>query len=171
MSIRAFYDYWPQYNRRMIEVVAPLTDDELALSCAKGGWPIWATVAHTAGARIYWLCHVAGEPGVETTPFTEPEIGWEDDLNTARSASELVHALESTFGVVEAVLDRWEPEMLGETITRRYQGVSQAHSRSSIIQRLLTHDAYHCGELSQTLGVLDLPQIDMWRSARSGPAS
>ena len=41
--------------------------------------------------------------------------------------------------------------------------VGQVHSRASILQRLLTHEAYHCGELSQTLGIHGLPQIDLWR--------
>jgi hypothetical protein len=27
---------------------------------------------------------------------------------------------------------------------------------------MFSHDAYHCGELSQTLGVHGLPQIDLW---------
>jgi len=31
-----------------------------------------ATVGHTAAARVYWLCGVLGEPGAETTPFTDP---------------------------------------------------------------------------------------------------
>jgi uncharacterized damage-inducible protein DinB len=165
MSIRAFYDQWPQYNRRMVEVVAPMTDEQLGLSHVAGGWPIWATVGHTAGARVYWLCQVAGEPGIETTPFPDPENGgWEDDLDTPRGAAELVTALQTTFVVVEGVLDRWTPGMMGEPITRRYGGVSRDHTRTSILQRLFSHDAYHCGELSQTLGILDLPQIDLWRS-------
>jgi hypothetical protein len=38
------------------------------------------------------------------------------------------------------------------------------HARASILQRLFSHDAYHSGELSQTLGILGLPQIDLWRT-------
>jgi hypothetical protein len=53
--------------------------------------------------------------------------------------------------------------MLGEKIERSYGDTRQVHSRSSILQRLLTHEAYHCGELSQTLGIAGLPQIDLWR--------
>lgn len=164
MSILAFYDQWPQYNRRMVEVVAPMTDEQLALSA--GGWPMWATVGHTAGARVYWLCQVAGEPGIESTPFPDPESGgWEDDLDTPRRADELVMALDTTFAVVAGCLERWTPEMLAEPITREYGGVSRQHTRGSILQRLFSHDAYHCGELSQTLGILGLPQIDLWRAS------
>jgi hypothetical protein len=53
--------------------------------------------------------------------------------------------------------------MLPEEVERWFGDNHQLHSRASILQRLLTHDAYHCGELSQTLGIAGLPQIDLWR--------
>lgn len=165
MSIRLFYDQWAQYNLRMVEVIGAMSDEHLTVRPAAGRWPIWATVGHTAGARVYWLCAVLGEPGVEDTPFTDPSgAGWEDDLNTPRGADQLVAALQTTWGVVDGCLDRWTPEMLTDTFTREYGDVRRIHTRGSVLQRLFSHDAYHCGELSQTLGVFELPQIDLWRS-------
>ena len=164
MSIRRFYDRWPQYQRRLREVIAGMTDPQLALRPAPDGMPIWATVGHCAGARVYWLCGVVGEPGADATPWPDPDgEGWEDDLDHPRTAAELVAALDSTWAIVDGVLDRWTPEALGGTVERRDAGTVQVHSRASILQRLLTHDAYHCGELSQTLGIHGLPQIDLWR--------
>ena len=155
---------WPQYNRRLREVIGAMTAEQLAVRPSPDLWPIWAIVGHTAGARVYWLCDVIGEPGVETTPFVAGvEAGWEDDLDHPRGAQELVEALDSTFGVVEGCLDRWTPEMLADEISRDYEGTIQMHTRGSILQRLFSHDAYHCGELSQTLGIAGLPQIDIWR--------
>ncbi len=163
-SIRPFYDMWPQYNRRLREVVAAMTPVELAVRPAPDRWPVWATVGHTAAARVYWLCDVIGEPGAETTPFpVGTEEAWEDDLDHPRDAGELIEALDSTFAVVDAVLDRWTPAMLADPIRREYGGTAQVHHRGSVLQRLFSHDAYHCGELSQTLGMHDLPQIDLWR--------
>jgi uncharacterized damage-inducible protein DinB len=165
MSIRRFYDRWPQYNRRLTEVVGAMTDEQLAIRPSSERWPIWATVGHTAGARPYWLCTVLGEPGAEATPFSDPNgDGWEDHLDHPKTAAELVRALDTTFAIVDAVLDRWTPEMLEETVERHYAGQVQVHARASILQRLLTHEAYHSGELSQTLGIHGLPQIDPWRS-------
>ncbi len=162
-SLRAAYGMWPQYNRRLRDVIDAMSDEQLAIRSSSDRWPIWAIVGHTAAARVYWLCTVAGEPGREATPFhRDAEEGWEDDLDHSRSADELVHALDSTFGIVEACLDRWTPNMLGDEITRHFAGTTQVHTRSSILQRLLTHEAYHCGELSQTLGIHGLPQIDLW---------
>lgn len=162
-SVRAAYDMWPQYNRRLRDVIGAMSPKELALRPSADRWPIWATVGHSAGARVYWLCDIVGEPGVETTPLDNPaEAGWEDDLGHPRDADELVHALDTTFAIVERCLDRWTMDMLADEIGREYGGTVQVHTRGSILQRLFSHDAYHCGELSQTLGMFGLPQIDLW---------
>jgi len=164
MSIRLFYDRWPQYNRRLTEIVGAMTDEQLAIRPAPELMPIWATVGHTAGTRVYWLCAILGEPGADATPFDPTnDVGWEDDLDHPRSAEELVTALDTTWAIIDRLLDRWTPEMLGEEVERVYGDRRQVHSRASILQRLLTHEAYHCGELSQTLGIAGLPQIDLWR--------
>ncbi|HSK93085.1 MAG TPA: DinB family protein [Candidatus Angelobacter sp.] len=164
-SIRPAYERWPQYNRRLRDVIAVMSPDELAIRPAPDSWPIWATVGHTAAARVYWLCEVIGEPGIDTTPFRDlaSGTGWEDDLEHARDADELASAIDSTFAIVEACLDRWTVRMLADEIEREFGGTTQVHTRGSILQRLFSHDAYHCGELSQTLGIHGLPQIDLWR--------
>ena len=164
MPIRQFYDRWPQYNRRLTEVVAALTDEQLAIKPGPERWPIWATVGHTAAMRLYWLCSVLEEPGAEGTPWADlPDDGWEDHLDQPRSGSELVWALDSTWTVVDGVLNGWTLDMLGQVVERVNGDMREFHTRSSILQRMLTHDAYHCGELSQTLGIAGLPQIDLWR--------
>jgi uncharacterized damage-inducible protein DinB len=163
MSIRVFYGMWPQYDRRLREVVAAMSDDDLAIRPSPELWPIWATVGHTAGVRVYWLCTVLGEAGAEKTPFADGGDGWEDDLDHPRSAAELVTALETTWAIIDHCLDHWTPAMLEEPVERMYGEQRQVHSRASILQRLFSHEAYHCGELSQTLGIAGLPQIDLWR--------
>jgi len=164
MTIRAFYDRWPQYDRRLIEAIAPLSDEQLAIRPSPKHWPIWAIVGHLAGTRVYWLCHVAGEPGAESTPWPNlGDEGWEDDLSRPRSASELVGALESTFAIVDRLLDTWTPAMLVEEFERTYGDQRQVHSRTSILQRLLTHEAYHDGELAIALGNHGLEPVYIWR--------
>jgi uncharacterized damage-inducible protein DinB len=166
MTIRLFYDRWPQYNRRLTEIVGAMSDEQLAIRPAPDLWPIWATVGHTAGARVYWLCGVLGESGADTTPFTDPfsdDNSWEDHLDHPRSAAELATALDTSWAIIDRCLDRWTPAMLEESFERFYGDQRQVHTRASILQRLFSHDAYHCGELSQTLGIHELPQIDLWR--------
>jgi hypothetical protein len=163
-TFRLIFDMWPQYNRRLREVVADMTDEQLAIRPSADRLPIWATVGHTVAMRVYWLCDVIGEPGGETTPFFDGQtIDWADDLDHPRGADELVGGIDSTFRLLEGCLDRWTLDMVGDLIHRDYDGNVQVHHRGSIVQRLFSHEAYHCGELSQTLGIHGLPQIDLWR--------
>ena len=164
MSIRSAYSMWPQYNRRLRDVIGGMTDEQLAIRAAPDLLPIWAVVGHTAAMRVYWLCDVVGEAGADATPVWNGEtVDWADDLDHPRGADELVEALDSTYAIVDRCLDRWTPDMLDEEIRRDYAGTTQVHTRASILQRLLTHEAWHSGELSQTLGIHKLPQIDLWR--------
>jgi uncharacterized damage-inducible protein DinB len=126
-------------------------------------WPIWATAAHMAGTRVYWLCVVLGEPGAERTPFSDSaNEGWEDDLNHPRRPDELVLALESSWAIVASCLDRWTPEMLGDEFFRERDGQTQVHTRQSVLMRMITHEASHAGEIAQTLGMYGSKELDLW---------
>jgi uncharacterized damage-inducible protein DinB len=168
-SIAPLYADWRDYNRRMVEHLRSLTPEDLALVPPQGpnpsrdNWPIWAIAAHTVGARVYWLCHVFGEPGAETTPFSDPSgFGWEDDLEHVRTGSEVAGAWESTWRIVESCLERWTPAMLAETIDRKGATAVQRHSRQSILLRMINHEAYHAGEISLIEGMHGRPQYDPW---------
>ena len=106
-----------------------------------------------------------GEPGAETTPFIDPAsgIGWEDDLATPRSAAEVVGALETSWRIVAGCLERWTPDMLEVAFPRiGMDGREQMHTRQSVLMRMLSHDAYHAGEISLALGENGLTAIDLW---------
>lgn len=162
-NIAPFYAGWRFTNERLVERIGALSLEQLELRAASGLWPIWATAAHIAGARVYWLCAIFKEPGAERTPFTGPTgEGWEDDLTHPRRASELIDALESSWKIVEDCLERWTAAMLQVEFRREVDNQIQIHTRQSVVMRLLTHDAEHCGEISQTLGVHGLTEIDLW---------
>ena len=69
-TIRPAYSAWPDFNRRFRDVIAAMTDEQLAIQPSPDRWPLWATVGHVACQRVFWLCDFAGEPGAETTRFT-----------------------------------------------------------------------------------------------------
>jgi uncharacterized damage-inducible protein DinB len=166
MSIRAAYSVWPLYNRRLREVVGALSDEQLALRPSPERWPIWATVGHTACQRVFWLCVFAGEPGAETTPF--PDSGHscpgDEDLENFLDGAALAGALDSSFRIVERCLDRWTWDGLAEEVRLPSEngGPDRVHTRGWVLQRIFSHDVYHCAELNEALGALGLPQIDLW---------
>ena len=163
-SIRPAYSSWPGYQRRLRDAVAAMTDEQLAIRPTPERWPIWASVGHLACQRVFWLCDFAGEPGAETTRFTNAgyDCPGDDDLEHVLGAAELVEALESTFRIVEGCLDRWTLEMLDEVLRRPEWDASWVHTRGAVIQRVFAHDLSHIAELNETLGRAGLPQIDLW---------
>ena len=56
-------------------------------------------IGHTAAMRVYWLCAVVGEPGIETTPFWDgtEAIDWAEraigEADRAGAKAVLVQAL------------------------------------------------------------------------------
>jgi hypothetical protein len=163
-SIRAAYPKWPEYDRRLREVVASLTDAQLAIRPSPERWPLWASIGHVACQRVFWLCDVAGEPGAQTTPFTNAayDCPGDDDLEHVLDAPALVHALTSTFRIVEACLDRWTPAMLDEVIRPDDWGADPPKSRGEIISRVFAHDVSHITELNEAFGNASLIQVDLW---------
>lgn len=180
-SIRPFYADWAGYNRRIVDGLDALDPDALALKVpGSEHWPVWAIAAHMAGTRIFWLCEIFGEPPMEPMPFAQPGgMGWEDDLATPRSAPEVAGALRSSWTVVSGCLSRWTPAMLEDRFERVSSSRTEIHTRQSILLRLLTHEAYHVGEISLALGSNGRQPIDLWpgsdwaadapRSLREGP--
>lgn len=168
--VATLFPDWPQYARRLRDGVAGLTMDQLGLRAGPDHDPIWALAAHIAGARAYWLCGIFGEPGAAETPFTDPATGegWEDDPDHPRSGEELAWALDSTWAIVQGCLERWTLEDLALSATREGVGPVQVHTRASVLNRLLTHEAFHAGEISQVLGVHGLPAIDLWARRGAG---
>jgi uncharacterized damage-inducible protein DinB len=164
VTVAPLFRGWSLLNERLVAALRDLPPEVLALPVGSDSWPIWASASHVAGGRVYWLCHIAREPGVETTPFDDPQRGWEDDPGHPRDGRELAWALESSWRIVQHALDTWTLDSLdGEVKRVRADGEVQYHTRQSLLYRMLTHDAYHTSEISLVLGSHGLGEIDIWR--------
>ena len=165
-TIAPLFRGWQLQNERLVARLRDLKPEQLQLPIGSPSWPVWASASPVAGARVMWLCHVFKEPGAETTAFGDLDLmrtGWEDDLEHPRGADELWHALESSWKIVGRCLSTWTPDSLEQEARRVREGEVQTHTRQSVLLRLITHDAYHCGEMSLVLGSQGLGEIDLWR--------
>lgn len=164
LAIRPAYSSWPRYNERLRTAVANLTEEQLGRSPGPDRWPIWATIGHAACQRVFWLCDFAGEPGADTTPFTNAgyDCPGDDDLEHVLDGPALAAALDSTFAIVDGVLDRWTLDSLDEEIRRPEFGPDWVHTRGAVIQRVFSHDVAHVAELNEVLGEAGLPLVNLW---------
>ena len=163
LPAEAAFPDWPQYASRISAAVRGLSDEQLALRASPGHLPLWILAAHIASARLYWLCLVCGEPGLENSEVLDATgDGWDDHEDRPRSGDELAGALDGSWAVLADCLTRWTPDLLTGEVARERRGRTERHTRISILNRLLSHDAYHAGEMSQLLGAAGLPAIDLW---------
>jgi uncharacterized damage-inducible protein DinB len=164
MSIRIAFPAWPLLNSRLTDAVRTLSDEQLAVSADPGRWPLWAVVGHLACQRVFWLCDFAGQPGADTTRFTN--AGWDcpgdDDLDNALDGTELAVALASTFAIVESVLDTWTFDWLDDTLTRPEWGPEWRHSRGFVVERVHAHDVWHAAEANEILTAIGREPVDPW---------
>jgi hypothetical protein len=164
LVIRPAYSDWPRYQQALVDVVARLTESQLATQPTPERWPLWATVGHLACQRVSWLCGFLEEPGAERTPFPDAlhVCPGDEDLEHVLSAGQLVEALGSTFGIVDRVLDTWTLGMLDEVVWRTFGAEEWVHTRGSVIQRVFAHDVYHIAEINEILARHGAPLIDLW---------
>jgi len=163
-TIRAAYPNWPRYNATLRDVVSGLTDEQLGARPTPERWPLWATIGHLACQRVSGLCGLAGEPGMETTPFPNALYRCPGDeyLEPSMNAAELADALDSTFRIVESCLDHWTLETIDDEIRRDFEPEPWVSTRGKVLQRSFAHDVYHIAEINEALARAGSPLIDLW---------
>ncbi|CAA9569082.1 MAG: hypothetical protein AVDCRST_MAG18-1764 [uncultured Thermomicrobiales bacterium] len=158
-NLTAFYRGWPEHQRLLVKMIAPLTPEQLALRDSTEQRPVWLLTAHIIGTRIGWFRGWMGEGD----PSLDPIDLWDQgDEPTPRAAEELVEGLEKTWAMIADCLERWTPDDLAETFTKEHPDRPIIpRSRGWIIWHTLEHDIHHGGEISLTLGSHGLPALDL----------
>ena len=153
MTLTPFYKGWDQYQQCLVEAIAPLTDEQLALRAALSQRPIWLLAAHIIGSRVSSFQDSRGE-GDSALAALE---SWDANGAPPRTAAELVQGLEATWQMIQDCLDRWTPANLADTFIEQQGEQTYSYTRQRIIWGILKHDLHHGGELFLTLGMHDLP--------------
>lgn len=156
-TLAPFHEGWRDYQGMLVEALAPLTSEQLALRASPDQRPIWLLAAHIIGTRVGWFQNVMGE-GDPTLASFDP---WDTDGAPPRAATELIHGLEATWHMIQGCLDRWTPAMLNDSFTRERGDQSRSRTRQWILWHIIEHDLHHGGELCLTLGIHGLPTPDL----------
>jgi uncharacterized damage-inducible protein DinB len=156
-TLTTFYRGWHEYQQRLSDALAPLTEEQLALHASPGQRPLWLLAAHVIGTRIGWFQTWMGEGGPELTPLDL----WDADDALPRSAAELLEGLDLTWAMIADCLARWTPAMLDDEFTRERPHGTVTRSRQWIIWHVIEHDLHHGGEISLTLGNHGLAALDL----------
>lgn len=157
LTLTPFYLGWDAYQAVLVQAIAPLSEEQLALRAAPSLRPVWLLAAHIIGSRVSSFQDSMGEGD----PALGPLESWDADGAPPRTAAELVQGLEATWLMIRACLDRWTPANLADTFVEQQDGQTYSYTRQRIIWGILKHDLHHGGELFLTLGIHGLPTPDV----------
>lgn len=153
-SLAPFYAGWDRYNRLLVEAVAPLTPDHLALRVTPSQRSIAELAAHIISARAGWFHDMLREGDANIEKFR----AWDDDDNPSTlKAAQLEMGLEKTWSLIADCLARWTPADLDAT----FSGRTKTYTRQWVIWHVIEHDMHHGGELGLTLGAHGLNAPDL----------
>jgi uncharacterized damage-inducible protein DinB len=141
----------------LVDVVAPLSTEQLELSVSADKWTIGRTIQHIAANRVWWFQLWMNEGDHELASI----IQW-DPSGVAEppklTASELVAGLTSSWDMIANALARWVPEDLEQVfsapkvLSEEEQEMYGDATRQWIIWHVLEHEIHHGGEISLVLG-------------------
>ena len=156
-TLAAVYRGWEDYQKLLIDALAPLTPEQLALHASPGQRPIWLLTAHIVGTRIGWFNRL-GEVGDDLLPLDL----WDADDAQPRTAAELIDGLERTWAMIAGCLARWTVADLDKDVHLSAPETDPStRTRQWIIWHVIEHDLHHGGELSLTLGNHGLTAPDL----------
>jgi uncharacterized damage-inducible protein DinB len=163
LPLTVVYRGWDRFQRDLVQAVAPLSAEQLALPVAATHWPIGMLVQHILNDRLWWFHLWMGEASPDEASFMHWEE--EEEGRSVHSAAELVAGLEATWGVIERTLSRWTVADLEyvfdppPSLSERERTIFGPSTRQEIIFHVLRHDMHHGGELAVGMGGHGLPTI------------
>jgi uncharacterized damage-inducible protein DinB len=173
-TLTTFYENWKLYQDHLVEVIAPLTAEQLALRAAPGLRSIGENALHIVGCRTYWFTEFLGEDGGQTmTSYARwnqaalgaPYANWDEVALALEarvpSAAELAQGLDRTWQFMADCLARWSPADMRRTFPDDWDGKKVELPRAWVVWHVLEHDLHHGGEVSLTLGTHGLQAPDV----------
>ncbi len=147
----AIFSGWQVYQRKLVTVVTPLTDEQLDHQLEPALRSPRDITVHLIAARAGWFFDMLHEGDDQIGAIAR----WDETGQQKRTSAELVYGLQATWTLLQDALARWTPEALVEPIILPGPK-GYTVSRAWVIWHLLEHDLHHGGELAYALGLQGL---------------
>lgn len=158
-GLTPFYKGWDNYQRQLVDVIAPLSAEQLELSAAPHLRPVFMLAQHIVTVRAGWFYFVLKKELPELLEICQ----WDQpEQRRIRSAAELVSGLETTWQVIQDSLESWTPADLDQIFYDTDENDQEVPvTLQWVLWHLIEHDMHHGGELSFMLGMHNVPGIGL----------
>ena len=166
-SLLTYYKGWGIYQRMLVDVIAPLSPQQLAMPVTSARWTIGRTVQHLVANRVWWFQLWMGAGSAELGPIAQwdPAAAGETAQPPTIPHDELLAGLQSTWSMVEQALAHWVPADLEQVVhppavlSAEEQQAFGATTLQWIIWHVFEHEIHHGGQISYVLGQHGVPGI------------
>jgi uncharacterized damage-inducible protein DinB len=156
MTLAIMAEGWHTYQDQLTEVLAPLSQEQLALRAAPHLRSIDELARHIIGMRAGWFHNILGEGDDAFGAYHE----WDRPDAPVRTATELVNGFAATWQGMQGALAYFTPDDLAQTVTGERKGRTYAYRRGWVVWHVIKHDLLHGGEISFSLGMHGLKAPD-----------
>lgn len=146
------------FNRSIVNAVADLTSEQLAFRATPEMRSTEEVAWHIADGRVDWFIRLSAPGSAELAAIIAARGGKPPDNYTN---ADLVTWLNRTYQMVEETLAQWTVDDLDVTFEQPYQGKVYAVSRQWVIWRIMAHDIYHGGQLSEILAMQGVIPLEL----------
>jgi uncharacterized damage-inducible protein DinB len=156
ISLADVYAGWDDFNKKLVEALAPLSDEQLDLRVAPGQRSAREIISHLVRTRASWF-QLLGATDPQWTPY----LTYDRPGEPAHNVAEIVKGVEATLRLLNDMLAGWTVADLAETYEGDWRGEPYSLTRQWVIQHVLEHDHFHGGELFLTLGAHGIATPDL----------
>ncbi len=162
--LTTFYKGWDVYQQNLVEIIAPLSREQLALPASSHHWSLGMVAQHLIANRVWWFQGWMGEGSSDLAPIMHWDPG-DNEAPSVLASAELVAGLEATWHMIEEALAHYTAADLGHIfpppafLSEGEQSIFGERTRQWIIWHVLEHEIHHGGELSLALGNYELEGI------------
>ena len=144
------FQSWLDYQEALKRAIQPLSPNQLQHRPFPGRRTAGEIAEHIVFGRALHTSRAL--EGHADADALRPLIDWEKPADPARSASEIVEALDLSWGVIERFVKRGASM---NEVDARYEAAAQ------VIWGLLDHDLPHAGQLSMVLRAAGLRGVEI----------
>ncbi|AIE85748.1 DinB family protein [Fimbriimonas ginsengisoli] len=156
-SLAFVYKGWEGFNQSLISALDGLSSEHLAFRSSTEMRTVGEIFWHISAGRVDWFRRLPAPGSAEL----QKEIEARQAGGAPFDADELAEWLRRTWVMVDATLRQWSVEDLAATYPHGYQGTTYAVSRQWTIWRIMAHDIYHGGQLSELLAMQGVIPLEL----------
>jgi uncharacterized damage-inducible protein DinB len=156
LTLAEVYAGWDDFNRKLVEAVAPLTGEQLELRAAPHLRSAREIISHLVRTRASWFQLLGA-----TDPEWKPFLTWDHPGEPTRDAAELVKGIDDSLRLMTDLLRGLTVADLSYTYEGEWRGEPYSLTRQWVIMHVLEHDHFHGGELFLTLGAHGIATPDL----------